>query len=636
LSCSTVSNISAGSLLYDFSLYEVDFSSLWTIIPDVPDINFPLITFNNTVNATIPVNDGNTGDTISDIYYPNFPNALQLVVPDLTPYNAQILNTTPSTISYLVAGLSDVFNSASDISYTVIYAPDLVISASQSETTELGLAWDEAWERGLINPTASVLYSYFYLMGLSYKMDIRRSEGTNLPAFESWLNTESVPMAIQSSLLALDSQLVENGPEDWNTEYNYTNDGFTPYQVSSVFFGIQEITTNPSWTCYNPYALLADTASVSGYAAPTTIFGVNITGGVIPFNNSAISWTKYQSFKRPRLDSMRAYGRLIIPDNSEQVISGTFTTTAAAISGSRIFPLSVPYGLDITQSIPQPYGQAFIPTPSTIAPSANWNIQTTITSSMWEFDNTVSGPGAAYDTNFTLNIKVPIDLINDLNYNPSLGSQIITINWTGQFFANTSVIVPYLLNTYFSGLYSSCENGQTQKVEYAPGTGICFDVQSFATGTNTVWGNLSACKNDILAIYPSYNQYALEYSVYEEYGDIINFHGRFYDMHGAEFFANANQVLRPQQYLTQTDNTTPVINLGVIVNDANATGCTNGMLYNADNLNIPCPTTLPNPFAVNTTPIQNSSTSVSLSSRFTTLNGKLCPALPSNITQVPQ
>jgi hypothetical protein len=639
MSCSTTTNTSASELLYDFSMYKVDFSSLWTILSDVPELNFPLITFNNTINSNIPVNDGQTGDTIADVFYPNFPNSLQLISPDLSAYNAQILDTTPSTITYLVGSINDVFGSTSTISYDVIYAPTVIGTATQTPAQNLGFAWDAAWENSLINPGSSTMLSYFFLMGLSYSMDIQNAEGGNLSSFTSWLNTQNVPPAIQNTLLSAQTALVSggDGASSWQPEYNYSSQGFTPYNVDGVFFGIQHIEVNPNWSCYNPYALLSDTAAVSGFAPPTSVFGVPVSGGEILFSNPAVSWTKYQNFPRPRLDAMRAYGRMIVPDNIELVISGTFTTTAAAISGSRVYPISIPYGQDITQSIKAPYGVAFTPVPTTIAPSANWNIQTTVLSNNWIFDNTHSGPQAAYDTNFTLNIITPIDLINDLNRNPSLGSQVITINWTGQFFAPTSVIYPYLYNLYFSPLYSSCDiGGQVNKAQYVPGVGIMFDVQSFTNGSNTIPANLTACKNDILAIYNNYSQYACDYSIFAEYGDILNIHGRYFDQHGAEFFGTASQVLRPQEYLPANGNDVEIIDLGVIVNLENAQTCNNGMLYNADTLNTPCPTTpVMNVFTPNAVPIQNSSTSVSLNSRLNALNGKLCSVLPGNITQVP-
>lgn len=630
MACSTVTT-TAGEILYSFDLYETDFSSLWTLIPDVPGLNFPLITFSNTVDGSIPVNDANTGDTLEDVFYPSYPNNMQLISPDLSAYNAKILGTTPQTISYLLSTLSDVFASTKDISSDITYGIEIVVSASQDKASELSKAWDEAWERGLINPTSSVMYSYFFLMGLSYKIDIRRSEGTQLPDFENWLNQQSVPADIQGNLLSLDSQLFTNGPSPWQTEYNYTNDGFTPYDITSVFFGIEELTVNPNWVCNNPYAFIPDIPAVSGQSAPLSVFGVSVSGGLIPFSNPSVSWTKYQSFKRPRLDAIRAYGRLIIPDSVEKIESGVFSTTAAAISGSRIISIDIPYGVTLSSLIPAPYGAAMIPSPVTPGVSANWFIDTLITSSSWQFDNVHSGAASAYNDHFTLNIKVPIELINDLKVNPLLGSEVINIKWTGKFIGKTSFIFNYLNALYFAALYSSCDAGDTNKVKYVPGVGILFDVQSYSNGTNTVQSNLSACKTDILSIYDNYCNYAKNYSVFSNYGDILNLHGRYFDTHGAEFFATSKQVMRPQQYLPPSDSDIE-ISLDNIIDVQNAVICTNGNLYNADDLSKTTCNQPTNIFESNQIPLQNSSTSVSLSNRISKLNGKLCPIIPPILT----
>jgi hypothetical protein len=599
MACSTVTT-SGGSLLYAFDLYEVEFSSLWTVIPDVPDINFPLITFSNTVDGSIPVNDAETGATLESIYYPSFPNSMQLIEPDLEDYNAKVLDKTPETISYLLSGLENVFASTASISYTITYGVDLVVSASQDPAVELEKAWDEAWERGLINPTGAILYSYFDLMGLKYTMDIRRSEGLNISPFVSWLNEQNVPSDIQSSLIALDSQLTSGGPIDWNTEYNYTNEGYTPYKISSVFFGIQNISLDPKWTCENPYTLPEP-------------------------------WTKYSDFERPRLDSIRAYGRMIIPDRIKKVRNGTFQTTSAAISGSRVFSIDVPYGFNVTELIAAPYGEAFTPTPSTVSPSGNWTIQTSVVSDMWNFDNTHFGPVSAEDEQFNMEIKVPMKLVQDLRNDPSLGSEVITINWTGEFIAETENIFGYLNTIYFDDLYSSCENGSTEKVKYIPGIGIIFDVQSFSNGDLTVQENLINCKNDILAIYDNYFDYAKKYSVFAEYGDILTIHGRYINTHGSEFFATSKQVLRPQSYAVGNDQDIEIVNLNAIVTADEAKACSDGKLYNADALTEPCDVEA-NIFQNNQVPIQNSSTSVSLSSKLNRLNGKICSILPPNFS----
>ena len=148
MSCSTVTT-SGGALLYAFDLYEVDFSSLWTLLPDSPVMNFPLITFSNTIDGTIPVAGAETGSTLESIYYPSFPNSMQLIQPDLELYKAKILDTTPGSISYLLADLENVFSSTAEITNTITYGIDLVVSASQLPEVELERAWDEAWERGL-------------------------------------------------------------------------------------------------------------------------------------------------------------------------------------------------------------------------------------------------------------------------------------------------------------------------------------------------------------------------------------------------------------------------------------------------------------------------------------------------------
>jgi hypothetical protein len=599
MACSTVTT-SGGSLLYAFDLYEVDFSSLWTLIPDVPDINFPLITFSNTIDGTIPVNGAETGQTLESVFYPSFPNNMQLIEPDLSAYNAKILHQTPATLSYLLSGLSNVFASTGDISNTITYSIDMVVSASQDPAEELEKAWDEAWERGLINPTASILYSYFNLMGLTYTMDIRRSEGENLPAFTTWLETEGVPEDIQDNLLALNAELMANGPEDWNTEYNYSNEGFTPYQITSVFFGIQNLEKDPKWTCENPYDL-------------------------------PIPWTKYKDFARPRLDSLRAYGRLIIPDKITKVRSGTYEITAASISGSGVATIDVPYGFDLTDLIQSPYGSAFTPSPQTVNTTGNWSIETLVSNDLWEFDNTHFGVTAAYDTYFTMQIKVPLSLRSRLKADPTLGSEIIAINWSGEFIARTSSIFTTLSSLYFSPLYSSCENGNTDKVKYIPGIGIIFDVQSYANGDVTLQTNLVNCKNTILSLYDNYYEYAGNYSVAAEYGDILNIHGRYIDTHGSEFFATSKQVLRPQEYIQGDNEAVEIINLNAIVEADEAKECANGQLYNADDLNT-CPDNSTNIFQTNQVPIQNSSTSISLSSKLTKVNGKICPVLPPNIS----
>lgn len=599
MACSTVTT-SGGSLLYAFDLYEVDFSSLWTLMPDVPDINFPLITFSNTIDGTIPVNGAETGQTLEGIFYPSFPNNMQLIDPDLTAYNAKILHKTPATLSYLLSGFSNIFSSTGDISTKITYSVDIVVSASQDPAVELEKAWDEAWERGLINPTASILYSYFNLMGLTYIMDIKRSEGTNLSTFTTWLETEGVPGDIQSNLLALNSKLMASGPENWNTEYNYSNEGYTPYKITSVFFGIQNLEKDPKWTCTNPY-------------------------------NLPVPWTKYKNFTRPRLDSLRAYGRLIIPDKITKVKQGSYEVTAASISGSGVATIDIPYGFDLTNMIQSPYGSAFTPSPHTVSTTGNWALETLVSNDLWEFDNTHFGVVAAYNTYFTMQIRVPLNLRSNLKSNPSLGSEKITINWSGKFNAITSNIFSILNTLYFSPLYSSCENGNIDKVKYIPGIGIIFDVQSYANGDVTLQTNLVNCKNDILAIYDNYYQYAGNYSVAAEYGDILNIHGRYIDTHGSEFFSTSKQVLRPQEYIQGDNQDIEIINLNAIVAADAAKECTSGQLYNADYLNT-CPAADTNIFKANQIPIQNSSTSVSLSSKLTKVNGKICPVLPANLT----
>ncbi len=600
MSCTTVS-VSGGSLLYAFDLYEVDFSSLWTLMPDVPDTNFPLITFNNNIDGTIPVYGAQTGDTLESIHHPSFPNDMQLIDPDLEDFDVKVLTSTPSTLSYLVSGLDNVFNTSAEISSQITYGIDLVISASQDPAEELEKAWDEAWERGLINPTASVLYSYFTLMGLTYEMDIRRSEGTNLPDFEAWLDEQEVPEDIQASLRSLDSQLTSGNPLNWNTEYNYTNEGFEPYQITSVFFGIQNLKADPNWTCENPY-------------------------------NLPEPWTKYRNFNRPRLDALRAYGRLIIPDKITKVRDGTYTITAADISGSSIVSIDVPYGFNVTTDfiLPQ-YGYGFTPTPSTPSTTGNWVMDTIVSSDMWTFDNTHYGVSAAYDDYFTIQIKVPLSLRTRVATDPSLGSQEINIAWVGKFINRTENIYPILKSLYFDNLWTSCGQGGTEKVKYIKGTGIIFDVQSFANGDVTVHGNINNCKSDILAIYDNYYEYAANFSKVASYGDLINFHGRFIDAHGSEFFTTTRQVLRPQEYILNGNQDLEIINLNAIVTADEAKESANGQVYNADDLSVP-DTSSPNIFQSNQVPIQKSTTSVSLSSKLTKVNGKICSVLPSNIT----
>ena len=598
MSCLSVST-SGGSILYDFSLFEVDFSSLWTLMPDAPDINFPLITFSNTIDGSVPVYGAQTGGTLESIYYPSFPNSMQLIEPDFEDYNAKVLAKTPSTISYLISGIIDVFSSTASISREITYGPSMVVSASQDPAVELERAWDEAWERGLINPTASILYSYFNLMGLKYEMDIRKSEGTNIIAFTNWLNTELIPDDIQSNLLALDAQMTSDGEGPWDTEYNYTNSGFEPYRITSVFYGIQNLKENPEWSCTNPYT----------------------------FPDGP--WTKYKDFDRPRLDSTRAYGRLIIPDKITKVRSDTYTVTAASISGSNVLTMNVPYGFDVTDFVKSPYGSAFSPTIS----AGNWEIETLITSNLWEFDNTHFGAVEAADDHFTVQIRVPLSLKNKLKADPSFGSEVISINWTGKFIAATEDIYPMMSVGFFDQLYQSCDSDNTEKVRYVKGIGILFDVQSFSNGANTLQSSLVSCKSDILEIYDNYYEYAGNYSVKAQYGDIINTHGRYLDTHGCEFFATAKQVLRPQEYIVGDNVDVEIINLNAIVNADEAKACADGQLYNADDLTDPCP--LPgtvNIFQTNQVPNQKSSTSVSLSGKLNKINGKICPVLPPNFT----
>lgn len=835
MSCTTVS-VSGGTLLYGFDLYEVDFSSLWTLMPDAPDTNFPLITFNNKTDGTIPVFGAQTGATLESIYHPSFTNGMQLIDPDLEDFNVKILTSTPSTLSYLVAGLANVFDTSAEISSQITYGIDLVISASQQPAVELERAWDEAWERGLINPTASVLYSYFTLMGLTYEMDIRRSEGANLPAFEAWLSEQEVPSDIQASLLALDAQLTSGNSEDWKTEYNYTNEGFEPYQITSVFFGIQNLKVDPNWSCDNPYDLPEP-------------------------------WTKYRDTERPRLDALRAYGRLIIPDKIIKVREGSYSITAADLSGSNVLTLEVPYGFDVTDFVKAPYGDAFspslyktvvYPTPdpiseineddyyddpydlnageftlsipatvvfgpgpdgfaydtcdvigggdpnpyntesttltlprgdsvvglyvkdtdagfinihfyrpgtiegmgvfalsidlalgesgsnhdqsllqtatntrlvyngldiedigdgwkkifvhvtteiddvmatsatfdarialcATLTPSwtnfsgpgvgidgqyvmdneydftfgmrhiqfsslfvleiivtqpatpdpyiplisePNWAIDTLVSSNLWEFDNTHFGPTDAFDDYFTMRIRVPLKLKTALMVDPSLGSEVVTINWTAKFIAVTEYIYPMLETAFFDPLYASCGQGGGEKVKYIKGTGIIFDVQSFANGLVTLHGNINSCKTDILDIYDNYYEYAANFSKVASYGDLINFHGRFIDAHGAEFFTTTKQVLRPQEYILGDNEDLEIINLNAIVIADEAKECAAGQVYNADTLSIPCSSSN-DIFQTNQVPAQKSTTSVSLSSKLTKINGKICPVLPPNIT----
>lgn len=599
MSCTTVS-VSGGSLLYAFDLYEVDFSSLWTLMPDAQDTNFPLITFNNKIDGTIPVFGAQTGATLESIYHPSFTNGMQLIDPDLEDFDVKILTSTPSTLSYLVAGLENVFDTSAEIASQITYGIDLVISASQSPAVELERAWDEAWERGLINPTASVLYSYFTLMGLTYEMDIRRSEGTNLPAFEAWLDEQEVPDDIQANLLSLDSQLTSGGPEYWKTEYNYTNEGFEPYQITSVFFGIQNLKVDPNWSCENPYDLPEP-------------------------------WTKYRSTERPRLDALRAYGRIIIPDKIIKVREGTYSITAADLSGSNIINVDVPYGFNVTTDLITSYGSGFAPSPSTPSVTGNWAIDTIVSSSLWTFDNTHFGVVSAYDDYFTIQIRVPLSLRTQVANDPTLGSQQIDIGWTGEFINRTETIYPSLKSAYFDSLYSSCGQGGGEKVKYIKGVGIIFDVQSFANGDLTLHSNINSCKSDILSIYDNYFEYAANYSKVASYGDIINFHGRFIDSHGAEFFTTTKQVLRPQEYILGDNEDLEIINLNAIVNADEAKACADGQVYNADNLTIPCSSSS-DIFQTNQVPVQKSTTSVSLSSKLTKVNGKICPVLPPNIT----
>lgn len=830
MACSTVTT-SAGTLLYAFDLYEVDFSSLWTLMPDVPNINFPLITFSNKVNGDIPVYGTQTGANLQSIYYPTFPNNMQLIDPDLTEFNAQILNRTPSTISYLLSGLNNVFTSTGDITTQITYGINIVVSASQLPEVELERAWDEAWERGLINPTASIMYSYFNLMGLAYEMDIRNSD-TSITSFTSWLSSEGVPNSVQSNLLGLNSQL-NSGSKSWKTEYNYTNSGFEPYDISSVFFGIQKLKKNPNWTCKNPY-------------------------------NLSTSWTKYTDTTRPRIDALRAYGRLIIPDKIVKVRSGSYEITAADISGSNVISFNIPYGFDVVNFIKSPYGQTFSPslykkiiystppsfdqintiqspynlnssafimgppaivsflpgptgfnyatcdvigggdpnpygtniitltlprgqsiisfyvkdtncgyinlhmfspgssagigafalcvnlsvgasgstysqsglqylgtklvydnvlienagsgwkkilvyvttqitnildttanfdaklalckslTPAwhnfsgpgpagvdgeyimdneydftfnaghiqfssifvqelvTIQPTTpdpyiplfekNWKIDTTILSEKWEFDNANFGAIDAFDNHFTMKLIVPMSLKSDLKNHPSLGSTKITINWTAEFIAITEYIYPYMATEFFEPLYAACESGNSIKSKYVKGTGIIFDVESFASGNSTLQQSLADCKSDILEIYNTYYQYAANFSKVTPYGDILNIHGRYIDAHGSEFFATAKQVLRPQEYLGVDNQDIEIVNLNAIVNAAKSKECTNGQLYNADDLTKTCSNQNINIFQSNQIPMQKSSTNISLSDKLNKIKGKICPVLPPNFT----
>jgi hypothetical protein len=600
---------------YKYDIYEVNYSSLYTLFSSSPGTNFPNITF-----------AGNGGSYTNSFESLNFLEALKKVqiytVSGIKNFEDMLFPSKPSerynidyssntilvkrksanasTLNYLVGSVADVIASAKEITTQIKNPTEWVVLSNRKRDEELLKLFDDTWARQL-TLQANIINDSYSHMGLIHTNERKSSQSID---FNTWLITNNVPLAVRTQITNLINKIGDYKTSTGkdlpavppNTSLTFLTGNDKAYTLNGVYYDIEKITNDPRWQGDNPIQ------------------------GTIP-------WTKWGTTSRPRLDSGVISGRLVVPATADRSIEGTFTIKYKDIVGHPSYQSIVSLGSTFTGNVPSAYTAYFVPT------SDNWKY-TTDSYSYFKISPKITDLSP---TNFKLSFNVPANLSDDVAKSKILGDTDLVIKWKVTLKTATELLLPTLELNYFDHLLSGYRDIDQSTGNYTvystealekkfnwSNNFLSFNVQYWTTGDKNLIDSITDAIADIQSLYTeNYISTCATAAKTSIFGDYIVFNGRLADSHGEEINLSTRQVLQLARYANVLSKKNGDAKLSAIIDER----CPK--VYSASIDTVSC--TLPrNPedILVDTHPLQISTTESSTLDKVKTGKGKVLYILP--------